>query len=230
MGRFFFFNWVIPLSILALLVAFSDYDIAASSFFFDGEAMYFPSNKFFDFVTFWGVIPAQISAVSAFAVLVLSYFFQQWKPFRKYALLLILPMALGAGLVVHPVLKDHWGRPRPRQVEKFGGSENFRPFYSPKFTWKSHHKSFPCGHCTMGFYFFSLMFLGMRIHNRFIFFIGLFISIALGGALSAARIAQGGHFFTDTVTTAILMWITVATCDRMIFGPLSCGSNLPCKG
>lgn len=230
MGRFFFFNWVIPLSILCLLIFIPDYDLKASGYFFDADTMYFPSNTFFDFVTFWGVIPAQITAISAFIVLVLSYVFMQWKPFRKYALLLVLPMALGAGLLVHPILKDHWGRPRPRQIENFGGSENFRPFYSPKFTWKSHHKSFPCGHCTMGFYFFSLMFLGMRVQSRLIFFMGLFMVIVLGVGLSAARIAQGGHFFSDTVTTAVLMWITAATCDRLIFGPLPSQSKMLCKG
>ena len=42
-------------------------------------------------------------------------------------------MAIGVGLFTHILLKDHWGRPRPKQVTQFGGTQEFHPFYKPNF-------------------------------------------------------------------------------------------------
>ena len=38
-------------------------------------------------------------------------------------------MIVGAWLIIDFALKDHWGRPRPRQVKEFGGMQEFRPYY-----------------------------------------------------------------------------------------------------
>ena len=76
-------------------------------------------------------------------------------------------MVVGAGFIVHTALKDHWGRPRPKQIIAFGGEQTFRPFYSPNFFHQPEpSKSFPCGHCTMGFYFFAVAFALRRSGYR----------------------------------------------------------------
>lgn len=209
------------LSMLCLALAFAynsaEMDIKISGWFFDHATRTFESNSFFDFITTWGVLPAQIVAVVAALVLMCSYAFSSCGFLRKGALLCVLPMVFGAGLIVHPLLKDHWGRPRPRQVETFGGTENFRPFYSPNFTLHSHHKSFPCGHCTMGFYFYVLIFLGCRLNRPYIRALGWVLTLFLGISLSLARIAQGGHFFSDTLFTALILWGVTYACDSYIY-------------
>jgi lipid A 4'-phosphatase len=40
-------------------------------------------------------------------------------------LFLIATLALGPGLAVNVILKEHWGRSRPIDVMQFGGSERF---------------------------------------------------------------------------------------------------------
>jgi lipid A 4'-phosphatase len=205
----------------------TDIDLAVANYFYDHESGTFPSNIFFDLVTTWGVLPAQIVGVVAAMVLCLSYVSRTWASCRKAALLCVLPMALGAGLIVHPLLKDHWGRPRPRQVDVLGGTESYRPFYNPNFTWQSHHKSFPCGHCTMGFYFLAFIPLGYRLKRPNIGYVGWILAALLGISLSLARIAQGGHFFSDTLFTALIMTLVTWASDRIIFGPVS-RLQVPC--
>ncbi len=40
---------------------------------------------------------------------------------------LIAVLAIGPGLVANVMLKDNWGRARPRQVVEFGGTKHFTP-------------------------------------------------------------------------------------------------------
>jgi len=108
-------------------------------------------------------------------------------------------------------------RPRPKQVIEFGGIQEFRPFYQPNFFHQPEpSKSFTCGHCTMGFYFFALALVVRRLNYRKTFWITLMFAFALGIALSLARIGQGGHFFSDTLISALIMWLTAYACDRWL--------------
>jgi len=45
---------------------------------------------------------------------------------------LIATMALGPGLLVNVVLKDHWGRPRPIDVMQFGGAQHYVAWWDPR--------------------------------------------------------------------------------------------------
>jgi lipid A 4'-phosphatase len=51
-------------------------------------------------------------------------------PFDVRAVLFMLAvLAIGPGLVVNVVFKDHWGRARPRDVVEFGGTRTFTPAF-----------------------------------------------------------------------------------------------------
>ena len=50
----------------------------------------------------------------------------------RAALFLIATLALGPGLLTNVVLKDHWGRPRPIDVQQFGGDYRFEPWWDPR--------------------------------------------------------------------------------------------------
>jgi len=213
------YYWLLPLLFFAAIAYFTpELDLAISGYFYDSKLGIFPGGEVYEAIRFWAVIPAMFTAVAATLFLGLSYFIPRWKQWRPYALLLILPMVLGAGIITHSMLKDHWGRPRPRQIENFGGENAYRPFYKPNITWEVQpFKSFPCGHCTMGFYFFAVALLGRRLGSRPLFAVGMTLAFLLGIALSVTRIAQGGHFFSDTIATALIMWIIALTCDWLIF-------------
>lgn len=211
--------WGLGLLLLLIFLYFSPgIDLAIARYFYHPETHHFSNLPFFHFMYQWGVLPAQIVSIASAIVLVLSYVIRSWKKWRNPSLLLVLTMALGAGFITHSVLKDHWGRPRPRQVIEFGGTQPFHPIYEPHFTLgPDQYKSFPCGHCTMGFYFIGFIFLGKRLNNRILFWSGVILTLGLGIVLSITRMGQGGHFFSDTAASALIMWLTTYLCDWLIF-------------
>lgn len=206
-------TWIIHLvCTLVLIVIGSWIDLRIERSFFESNGGKFHSDAFLEFVYDYGPLPAEIIAIGA----VFGLFFKKW---RKPALLLVLTMIIGAGALVHATFKDHWGRPRPRQVIEFGGKQEFRPFYSPNFfNQPENSKSFPCGHCSMGFYFFAFAALGIRYRKRGMFWLGLLTALILGGLLGWIRMAQGGHFFTDIFFSGLIMWMTVLVLDWLIWG------------
>src|ERR1700746_1273941 len=50
----------------------------------------------------------------------------------RAALFLIATLALGPGLLTNLVLKDHWGRPGPIDVQQFGGGYRFEAWWDPR--------------------------------------------------------------------------------------------------
>jgi lipid A 4'-phosphatase len=124
-------------------------------------------------------------------------------PPRK-ALYVLLCLLLGPGLLVNVVLKDNWGRARPSQTIEFGGTQA----YSPPFTRSDQcvrNCSFVSGEVSLGFWWLSFAFAAPRRHRA-----GLAAAaIALGTVFGLIRVAEGGHFLSDAVMSALL---TAAVC------------------
>lgn len=213
--------WLIPVFVVIVLLPFaSKIDLRVASYYYE-KGSRFASNAFYNFLYDYGVVPAQITAILAFLALVMSYFSKKWRSWRAPALVLVLTMLVGAGFITQTLLKDHWGRPRPKQVLEFGGTQPFRPFYKPHFFGQPEpSKSFPCGHCSMGFYFFALALVGKRLHSKLMSFSGFFLAATLGVILSLARMSQGGHFFSDTVMSALIMWLTAYASDWLVYSKI----------
>lgn len=190
---------LVPLLLFALYAPFSgESDLWIAKYFYHNGQ--FENSYYLEWIYHYAIIPGWILALSGCALL-----FGKW---RRIGLFIVLTLALGAGLIVHAALKDHWGRPRPKQTIEFGGTQAFRPFYKPNFFQQPEpSKSFPCGHCTMGFYFFTIMLLGIHFRNRVLFWSGFGLSILIGGALGYARIAQGGHYLSDVIASGLIMWL-----------------------
>ncbi|MBA3956884.1 MAG: phosphatase PAP2 family protein [Parachlamydiaceae bacterium] len=209
-------RWWFPLFLFTLFAPFSaEMDLAVSRYFYvEGH---FSSYPLFLFMYHYGYLIGNIVACAAAVVLVGSYLVKRWKKWRSPALLLVLTMLVGAVVISHAIFKDNWGRPRPKQVEEFGGLQQFRPFYEPNFSSPEPSKSFPCGHCTTGFFFFALALIGKRMGNTNLTAVGFVLAVVLGGLLSLTRIAQGGHFLSDTLASALIMWYTALLCDWLIY-------------
>ncbi len=199
-------GYLLPMSLWLLLTPWlNELDLAFSQFFY--EDGHFSLHPFWDWIYHYALWPAWIMAITALIGLLLS-FYPSYSSWRKPALFLSLVFILGPGLVIHAGFKDHWGRPRPRQVEEFGGKQPFRPYYQPNFGQQIEpSKSFTCGHCSLGFYFFALVLLGKSYRSRHLYWLGISLTWGLGGLLSLARIAQGGHFLSDTLASALIMWL-----------------------
>ena len=212
--------WLISFILILLLAPFTpQIDLFFERYFYvDGH---FQSNNFLNFMYTFGVLPGWILAVGSLLIFILSYFYPYWKPWRRYVLLPLLTMIVGAGLLVDKSFKEYWGRPRPKQVIEFGGTQQFRPFYKPNFfSQPEPSKSFPSGHSSMGFLFFSAALAGQRLGKRKLYLAGIITTLFLGILLGYARMAQGGHFFSDIIFSAAIMGWTALFFDWLIFESL----------
>lgn len=133
-------------------------------------------------------------------------------PWRHISTVFLCAALLGPGLVIEGVFKNTVGRPRPVQIEPFGGPQAFQgPFALGDNT--SAHRSFCSSHAATGF---ALMGLGLTcgpLWRRRWFLIGL----VSGAVIGAGRIMQGGHFLSDVIFAFYSVWLScelVAWLDR----------------
>lgn len=147
----------------------------------------------------YGDIFAVVVAAGALLVMVSGYALPKLMPWRRPAAYILLVIALGPGLVVNLVFKDHWGRPRPVHISEFGGQHSYIP---PLQIGHTGEKSFPCGHCSVGYMFFALYFLSRK---RKLFYFILTLLFALMMAL--ARMSAGGHFISDILWSGYLVFL-----------------------
>jgi lipid A 4'-phosphatase len=125
---------------------------------------------------------------------------QLWRFDARALVFVALATALGPGLLVNTVLKDHWGRARPAQVAEFGGPHKFTaaPLISdqcPK------NCAFVSGHAALGFSLVSFAFLlpaGRRRRTA------VLAAVGFGALVGFARIAGGRHFLSDVVDAGFL--------------------------
>ncbi|MFO0582565.1 MAG: phosphatase PAP2 family protein [Anaeromyxobacter sp.] len=161
------------------------------------------------FVYRYGVFAGVLLAAGALVLLTATYWYpRRLRPWRRPALFLVLVVALGPGLVVNAALKDHYGRPRPRDVVELGGRDAFVPVGVPRLGGQggAEGKSFPCGHCSMGFYL-AVPWLALRRRRPALGRAFLAAGLAAGGLLGAARMMAGGHFLSDVLWSAGLVWV-----------------------
>ena len=116
---------------------------------------------------------------------------------------LLLALALGPGLVVNVVFKDHWGRARPAQIAAFGGTQRFTPPFVPSDQCATNC-SFPAGDPAMGFVLVAAAFLARPRRRR----AAAAGALGLGAVLGIVRMAQGGHFFSDVLASGFLVFAT----------------------
>lgn len=120
---------------------------------------------------------------------------------RRRAVMLVLCAALGVGLVVHEMLKNSWGRPRPRAMQMFGGTATFVPVLEHSRQCQ-RNCSFVSGHAAGGFVLMSLGMLGTVQTRRRWSGIGL----AAGLGIGFVRVIQGAHFLSDVLLGAFFVW------------------------
>ena len=146
-----------------------------------------------------------------------------WRLERKALVFLVVSMATGPGFLANTLLKDHWGRARPVQIEAFGGAHRFTPAPLPAAEC-DRNCAFVSGHAALGFSLLSFAFLLPHGPSRRR---GIAAALAFGALVGLGRIAQGAHFLSDVVyagllvygTTALLHWWIVDR-DGLVAPPL----------
>lgn len=131
----------------------------------------------------------------------------------RAVLLLTATMALGPGLLVNGLLKDHWDRPRPVDVTEFGGKEHFVAWWDPRGDCPSNC-SFVSGDVSGAFWTIAPAAVVPPQWRA----LAYGAALTLGTGVAVFRVMAGGHFVTDVVFAAVftylIIWIVYALIYR----------------
>lgn len=192
---------VAALAVITLAVFWgTDLDIASARAFYDPDHPDGPwpgKDRFL-----WSLLYGSALWLTGFLVLlalvalVIGTVRRRSRIMLMYGLLILLSVMLGPGMIVNGILKNYWGRPRPREVTELGGRKKHIP---PLMIGDiGEGKSFPCGHCSVGYVYCVFWFIWQR-RRPTLAVLCLCLSILLGTLLGLARLAAGGHFPSDII-------------------------------
>lgn len=205
---------VFSLVVLALSALFylTGIDLKIESAFYRSATGWFlQDNALVRFAYHYSTWPAFLTALLAAFVLVAGYFKAKLRKYRIDAIFLLLVLLIGPGILINSLLKVHCGRPRPAEVKQFGGNWDYRgPLYKGQ---GGKGRSFPCGHCSMGFYFITFYFILNRSgpgrkRKRLPPTAILAAALAYGSLIGLARMSSGGHFLSDVAWSAFILYGT----------------------
>lgn len=206
------FVWVAFILSSLIFIFFPKIDIFVSNLFYEQKSGFFTNGTWYETMLYSSVKPVIFVAV---ALPILLWFYNI---FSKKNLLhvngkvvgyLLLVLAIGPGLIVNDIFKEHWGRARPSQTIIFGGDKEFTPAFILS---DQGGYSFSCGHNAGAFFLIALALLARK--NR-VFWMSL--AFAYGIIISYVRIAAGGHFLSDAVVSFFIVYITSLILYGIIF-------------
>lgn len=188
-------------------IAALDWDLQlARRFYRPGEGFYLGGRQPWRLLYRYGEWPAFLTGAGALLVFLAGFAIPRLMKLRLAALFLALTLVIGPGLVVNVLLKGEWGRPRPRHLAELGGTMAFHQPWQPGPVLRN--ASFPAGHPAAAFYLSAPYFLLRRNRPRQAR-IWLYGGALFGILMGAARIVQGGHFLSDVLWSAGLVYLTM---------------------
>jgi lipid A 4'-phosphatase len=129
----------------------------------------------------------------------------------RAAIFVLLTFALGPGLIVNSILKEHWGRARPRALLEFGGGLTFSPAW-----WISdqcqRNCSFVSGEAAAAFCLVGLVFLVRREQWPAV----AVFTLSFAAVVSLTRIAVGAHFLSDVLIAWLITLCVMIVLDRVV--------------
>src|SRR5262245_50278241 len=130
----------------------------------------------------------------------------------RSALLMVVTLLLGPGLLANTLLKDNWGRPRPLAVTQFGGELQFRPWWDPRGAC-AKNCSFVAGEPSGAFWTLAPAALTPPRWRAAAYGAAL----TFGTLVGIVRIAGGGHFFSDFVFGGLLTFTIIWLMHGLIY-------------
>jgi membrane-associated PAP2 superfamily phosphatase len=139
-------------------------------------------------------------------------------PGRAIALVLVT-LLLVPGILANPLLKDHWGRPRPYAVSNFGAHDQFRAWWDMRGDCRNNC-SFIAGEPSAAFWTIAPAAVAPPQWRA----LAYGAAIVFGCAVSVLRVAGGAHFFTDVFFAGffafVVIWIVHGLLYRWDWTPL----------
>jgi len=200
--------WLIEASVLLAIgalitVAFAVAPIdgaVARAFFSPIDGDHWPLARHWPWSWFFRLAPVvTIPLLVAGLLALLLGRFKNNEFWRTSGTFLVLSVLLGPGLIINPIFKDHWDRPRPRDVVQFGGALQ----YTPAPLLGDGGDSFPCDQCSSGFLYAGGWWLWRR-RRPWRARLFLVLGLAVGLALGLGRMAAGEHFLSDVLWSGLL--------------------------
>ncbi len=203
------------LTAIALLIE-PNLDLAMAGLFFDDASGRFPlvRDPLLNFLRGQGglvVTGCMALAVAAVVVKLLMPSRLLLIPGRA-VIFLVATLAIGPGIMVNGIFKDHWSRPRPVQVTEFGGAERFMQWWDPRGTCE-RNCSFVSGEVAVAAWTLGPAILvpaPWRIAT-----VGAALVFTL--AMAFMRMAFGAHFFTDVMFAFLMTALVIWTMHGLIF-------------
>lgn len=197
--------WLLVFVTLSLPFWFSDLDIVLLKPYYTASSGWFLStHPFWNFIYKYGIFLSYVLVFLSFIMIAVSYWLGNAIKWRKPAVFLIIVMLLGPGVLVNATFKEHWGRPRPREIKEFGGKEDYVKLWLKGDT---GGKSFPSGHASTAFFMgLPFLFLIQRYKKwAWVFFI---FGTLYGILMAYTRLIAGGHFASDSLWAAAMVWFS----------------------
>jgi lipid A 4'-phosphatase len=130
----------------------------------------------------------------------------------RAALLMLLTLALGPGVLANVILKDNWGRPRPIEVTEFRGPLKFVPWWDPRGPCPKNC-SFVAGEPSGAFWTLAPAVLAPPPW-RALAYGG---ALAFGAVVGLIRVAGGGHFVSDVMFSGVFMFLLIWVMHGLLF-------------
>ena len=199
----FFCICVVLVLIAILLTVGPDFDLFFSSLFYKENNQFLLQSHYLLTVLFRDVLLPMIlvyililtiiSKLIPINKLYFNYNFSTKEIFFVWTTLFI-----NLVLIINLFLKTFWGRARPGDVLELGGKDVFFPWYQISDVCTSNC-SFVSGDAAVGFSLIVFYFISNNLKY-------VYLSIIFGFLLGLIRIAEGGHFLSDVVFSAIIVF------------------------
>lgn len=186
----------------ALFVCFPAIDLHVSSWFFRNGSFFLARRWWVDLLhwSVGGFLCAGLATILALWVFNCLAKRNVGGVDGRVVVYLLLVLVLAEGLVVNVVLKNGFGRARPRNITEFGGPQIFTPAFVVTDECASNC-SFSSGDGAGAFFSLCLVLVwGRKL-------LPLVAALTFGTLVSFSRIAAGAHFLSDSFVSFFLMWI-----------------------
>ncbi len=186
-----------------VFVAFPRVDLEISELFFSKSHGFIFKDQVL-VVFLFRSIPVLTKLFALFCLIHLIYTFIKSRDIKKlilsWSFFLLISATLAPGLTVNTVLKENFGRARPREIVEFGGKSEFTraAVVSDQC---SKNCSFPSGHAAMGFYFSAIAYIfgASRFSHIYI------SAIIFGTIVGLSRVVMGAHFASDVIISGFVV-------------------------
>ena len=208
-------NVFIVFVFLIIFVTVSPYlDMYTSGLFYYGKSQFF-LQSYYDITIFFRKVVLRAIIIYILILPILS----MWLPLNKFyfgftfnireVVFLWVAGLFNLLIIINLFFKSFWGRARPGDILQLGGKESFTPWYEISNACNTNC-SFVSGDAAIGFSLIALYFI---TKNKIFFW----LSLLFGSALGLIRIMEGGHFFSDVLMAAVIVYISFYVQSKYFF-------------